>query len=311
MTTELFPSWLPVVATVNRTADGRAWLKGLPSLVDELRQRWSVRLGAPFPGGSCSWVAPAVLPDGDRVVLKVSWPHREAAGEAEALQLWNGHGAVRVHHRDQQNYALLLERCEPGDQLSAADHLRVEEQLLLGAGVLCQLWAAPPPRQTGLEHLKHVTAEWADLVQARMDRLRPGFDPGLVAHGTRLLQQLPVTAGREVVLHGDFNPGNVLTARRQPWLAIDAKPMTGDPGYDPWPLLEQIDDPFAYPDARRVLADRFALLANALDQDTQRLQGWAVARNVETALWAFGEGDPNGASQIMNQVRVLADLAGL
>lgn len=97
MTTELFPSWLPVAATVNRTADGRAWLKGLPSLVDELRQRWSVRLGAPFPGGSCSWVAPAVLPDGDRVVLKVSWPHREAAGEAEALQLWDGHGAVRVH----------------------------------------------------------------------------------------------------------------------------------------------------------------------------------------------------------------------
>jgi streptomycin 6-kinase len=129
--------------------------------------------------------------------------------------------------------------------------------------------------------------------------------------GTRLLQQLPVTAGREVVLHGDFNPGNVLTARRQPWLAIDAKPMTGDPGYDPWPLLEQIDDPFAYPDARRMLADRFTLLANALDQDTQRLQGWAVARNVETALWAFGEGDPNVASQIMDQVRVLADLAGL
>ena len=141
--------------------------------------------------------------------------------------------------------------------------------------------------------------------------LRPGFDPGLVAHGTRLLQQLPVTAGREVVLHGDFNPGNVLTARRQPWLAIDAKPMTGDPGYDPWPLLEQIDDPFAYPDARRVLADRFTLLADALDQDTQRLQSWAVARNVETALWAFGEGDPDGASQIMGQVRVLADLAGL
>jgi streptomycin 6-kinase len=144
-----------------------------------------------------------------------------------------------------------------------------------------------------------------------MDRLRPGFDPGLVAHGTRLLQQLPLTAGREVVLHGDFNPGNVLAAQRQPWLAIDAKPMTGDPGYDPWPLLEQIDDPFAYPDARRVLAGRFTLLADALDQDTQRLQAWAVARNVETALSALDEGDPDGASQIMDQVRVLADLAGL
>jgi streptomycin 6-kinase len=87
--------------------------------------------------------------------------------------------------------------------------------------------------------------------------------------------------------------------------------MTGDPCYDPWPLLEQIDDPFAHPDARRVLADRFTLLADALNQDTRRLQAWAVARNVETALWALDEGDPDSASQIMGQVRVLADLAGL
>jgi streptomycin 6-kinase len=311
VTIELFPSWLPVVKTVSRTEDGRSWLDGLPSLVEELRQRWSVRLGTPFPGGSCSWVAPAVLPDGDRVVLKVSWPHREAAGEAEALQIWNGHGAVRVYRHDQQNYALLLERCEPGDQLVTVDHLRAEERLRLGADVLNQLWTAPPPSQTGIEHLDQVTAEWADLVQARMDRLRPRLDPGLVTHGARLLRQLPATAAHEVLLHGDFNPGNVLAARRQPWLAIDAKPMIGDPGYDPWPLLEQIDDPFAYPDARRVLTDRFALLASVLDQDARRLQSWAVARRVETALWAVDQGDRRGGSEIMDQARVLADLAGL
>jgi streptomycin 6-kinase len=133
MTTGLFPSWLPVAATVNRTADGRAWLKELPSLVEELRQRWSVRLGAPFPGGSCSWVAPAVLPDGGRVVSRSAGHTGRQPSEAEALQLWDGHGAVRVHRQDQQNYALLMERCEPGDQLSAADHLRAEEQLLLGS----------------------------------------------------------------------------------------------------------------------------------------------------------------------------------
>jgi hypothetical protein len=86
VTVELFPPGLPVVTTVSRTEDGRSWLAGLPSLVEELRERWSLRLEAPFPGGSCSWVAPAALPDGSRVVLKVGWPHREAAGEGIALE---------------------------------------------------------------------------------------------------------------------------------------------------------------------------------------------------------------------------------
>ena len=34
------------------------------------------------------------------------------------------------------------------------------------------------------------------------------------------------------------------------WLAIDPKPMRGDPAYDLWPLLEQVDDPFAHARSR-------------------------------------------------------------
>ncbi|MET8155728.1 aminoglycoside phosphotransferase family protein [Sphaerisporangium sp. NPDC005289] len=296
---------------MGRSDDGRSWLAVLPSLVNGLREEWSLRLGAPFHGGSCSWAAPARLPDGGPAVLKISWPHREAAGEAEALRWWDGHGAVRVHRHDHVRYALLLERCEPGDPLGDAGHLAVEERLLLGAEVLNELWAVPPPAETALERLGDVTAEWADLVEERMERLRPGFDPGLVAHGVRLLRELPGSAARRVVLHGDFNPGNVLAARRRPWLAIDAKPMIGDPGYDPWPLVEQIDDPFAHSDAPRVTGERFALVAGALGEDTRRLQAWAVARRVETALWAVEHGVQDGASRVMRTVRILADLAGV
>ncbi|MEZ0073264.1 aminoglycoside phosphotransferase family protein [Planotetraspora sp. GP83] len=299
------------MSTVGRTESGQSWLARLPSLVEELRERWSLRLGAPFHGGSCSWVAPARLPDGSMVVLKVSWPHREAAGEAEALRWWNGRGAVWVHRHDEESYALLVERCEPGGPLGCADQLQAEERLLLGAEVLGELWRVPPPEETGLERLGDVAGEWADLVEARMDRLRPGFDPGLVAHGARLLRELPATATREVVVHGDFNPGNVLAAQRRPWLAIDAKPMIGDPGYDPWPLLGQIDRPFAYPDPRRPLASRFALVADALGEDERRMRAWAVARRVETALWAVEHGDSAGAWEAMGEARVLADLTGM
>ncbi|MGW4644169.1 aminoglycoside phosphotransferase family protein [Sphaerisporangium sp. NPDC004334] len=310
MTAELFPPTLPIMTTMGRTQEGRSWLAALPSLVEKLRERWSLRLGAPFHGGSCSWVAPARLPDGGPAVLKITWPHREAAGEAEGLRWWGGRGAVRVYRHDEAAYALLVERCDPGEPLGVAA-LAPEERLLLAAGVLNELWSAPPPAETALERLGDVTAEWADLVEERMERLRPGFDPGLVAHGVRLLRELPGGAARRVVLHGDFNPGNVLAARRRPWLAIDAKPMIGDPGYDPWPVVEQIDDPFLHPDPSAVVAVRCALVADAVGEDARRLQAWAVARRVETALWAVEHGDVDGASRVMREARILADLAGI
>lgn len=85
-----------------------------------------------------------------------------------------------------------------------------------------------------------MTADWAVLVRQRMDRHRPRLDPGLVEHGAALLESLPRTATHTVVLHGDINPGNILAAHREPWLAIDPKPMVGDPAYDPAPLLAQV-----------------------------------------------------------------------
>lgn len=306
----LFPPGLPVLTEMRLHASGRAWLAELPALVEKLRTRWSLDFGAPYMGGSCSWVAPARLPDGTRAVFKVTWPHREAAGEAEGLRIWDGRGAVRLLDHAPEHQALLLERCEPGTELGAARGLGTERRLRLGAGVLRDLWSAPVPADTGLERVADVCAEWADLVEERMARLRPGYDPGLVAHGARLLRDLPGTAAREVVVHGDFNPGNVLAAARGPWLAIDAKPMTGDPGYDPFPLLEQIDDPFATADPHRTVADRLALLADELDEDADRLAAWAVARRVEAALWSAEHGRADGGAGVMAEARILADAAG-
>ncbi len=57
----------------------------------------------------------ADLPDGTPAVLKLTNPHRESEQEADALERWDGDGAVRLLARDDERNALLLERCEPGD----------------------------------------------------------------------------------------------------------------------------------------------------------------------------------------------------
>ena len=48
-------------------------------------------------------------------MLKVTWPHPEAASESLALQTWNGHGAVRLIRADPSRFALLLERLDTRD----------------------------------------------------------------------------------------------------------------------------------------------------------------------------------------------------
>jgi streptomycin 6-kinase len=306
---------LPVVAEMGRHASGRAWLARLPTLIEELRVAWGLRLGAPFHGGSCSWVAPARRegePGGGQLVLKVTWPHREAAGEAEALRLWDGRGAVRVVAHDAARTALLLERCVPGTELWSAQGLSPQEQLTCGAEVLRELASAAVPGHRTLERLGNVTAEWAELLEERAARLLPpGADAGVCALGARLLRDLPVTAAREVVVHGDANPGNFLAAGRRPWLAIDAKPMVGDPDYDPWPLIGQIGEPFAAPDPRAVLRERFALVAGLTGGDASRAAAWAAAREAESALWSAEHGAaPPAVAEELRRARVLAELAG-
>lgn len=304
---ELLPSTLPVVVTLGPREDAASWLADLPSLIEQVREQWQLRLSSPLHGGSCSWVAPADLPDGTHVIVKIGWPHREMRGEPAALDAWAGGPAVLLLDHDPVRHALLLERCEPGSPLTTAAQ-PAEQRLGSGCAVLRDLWAATPPIAGAFEALEAVAAEWADLVDERMDRLHPGYDRGLVAEGSFLLRTLPRTATRTALLHGDFNPGNVLSAKRRPWLAIDPKPMVGDPAYDPWPLLEQVDDPFGYPRPAPVLNARVRLLAEELNLEPARIVAWAVARRVETAVRAAQQSDVAGGAAVMNEARILANL---
>ena len=115
------------------------------------------------------------------------------------------------------------------------------------------------------------------------------------ATAAALLRTLPGEAPG-VVVHGDLNPGNILRSGAHGWVAIDPKPMRGDPAYDPWPLLEQVDDPFAHDDA--VLAGRVGLVAEVLGLDPWRIAAWGMARATEAALWTWDVlGDERAARQ--------------
>jgi streptomycin 6-kinase len=279
------------------TVEGLTWLNRLPDLIDDACRHWGVAIAGPaYQGGVCGWVAPVRGANLD-AVLKVTWPHAEAATEAMALRWWDGAGTVRLLGEVHDTWTMLLERCDPGTALRDAG-LPNERASTLGTELLGALWRRGVPSVEGpcFDAMVEVCDEWAHGAEIRVERhgalLRAlGTDPGILALGIELLRSLPRSADRQVVVHGDFNPGNILAASRAPFLAIDPKPMVGDPAYDPWPLVAQLDSPFRLPDASRVVTGRVRLLAERLEISGERIAAWGVARDVQAGLWMASEGN--------------------
>lgn len=272
--------------------DGRAWLARLPDLVERARERWDLDLAAPFTGGSAGWTCLARRRDGDvrwPLVLKISFPHEEAAHEADALLHWQGHGAPRLVDHDPDDWALLMRALAPGTPLSASS-MTTERALRAGARVIAELHAAPVPAEGEFPTLEATIAWWGDLLHRRAaQHTWAPTDPGLVAEWDRVAEELATTPYRRVLLHGDANPGNVLASEeggRLRWCAIDPKALVGDAAFDPWPLIEQVEpDPFDAADPAAELLERASLVAPLLGTTARAIAGWSFVRRLESTLW--------------------------
>jgi len=302
---------LPIPPKLARTVvawegrSGRAWLDRLPGLVAELAEVWDLVVGPPYhPGGNISWVAPVRRrTDGLLAVLKVQHPHPESAAEAEGLAAWDGRGAVRLHEHDPERAALLIERCDPGDELLARGG--TDAAVIAGAALGALLHTAPRP--SAVPTLAAVMDSWADELEPRLE-LYPWPDPGLARSALTTLRTRPALCDHPVLLHGDLNPTNVLAATRSPWLAIDPKPMVGDPAYDGSRLVTQ-PDPLATADPARTLARRVDLVAEHLEVDRTALLAWCLADAVEIGASAASHGDLATTQTRASHVDLLAALA--
>ncbi|HVM16782.1 MAG TPA: aminoglycoside phosphotransferase family protein [Gaiellaceae bacterium] len=261
------------------TAAGRAWLERLPRLVAECAERWGLELGEPFPYAYASLALPGRR-GAEEVVLKVQFPDRESEHEAAALALWDGDGAVRLLDHDPERHALLLERLRPGTPLSDESP---EAALDVLAGLLPRLWvSAGAPFRT----LADEAAWWASYLPERWERGSRPFGRELLDVALEALRDLPGTQGEQVLLHQDLHGANVLRAEREPWLAIDPKPLVGEREFGISPILRSDELGHARDDVRLRL-DR---LCAELGLDRERARLWAIA---QTAAWEVDAADPD------------------
>jgi streptomycin 6-kinase len=258
-----------LAANCAKTPDRTAWLERLPEVIEELRLRWELDLGSPFDGPevSAAWVASARCRDGTSVVFKVSMPHLEADHEAAGLRFWDGHPTVRLLDADDGLGALLLERCDPGTWLRTVPE---EEQDLVLADLLPAMWRRPDQR-LGFSSLSAMIELWVEETRQNEEHWP---DPALVRDGLVMFEALAADDSEGGVLLGtDVHAGNVLRAKRSPWLVIDPKPFVGDPAYDATQHLMNCEARMR--EAALPTIQRFAGL---LDVDADRVRRWMFAR---------------------------------
>jgi streptomycin 6-kinase len=261
---------------------GFAWLDRLPKLIAECEQRWSLTVLPPFPL-SYNYVAPAIRSDGAEVVLKLGVPNKELFTEIAALRLYEGRGSCMLLDAIPDQGLLLLERLKPGKMLaSLADD---EKATSIAVQVMRQLWRPAPP-----EHPFPTLAHWT----SGLKKLRPQFGgttgpfpAELVDRALKLFEELISSSTETVLLHGDLHHYNILTAERQPWLALDPKGVVGDPCYEVGALFYNPEGLLDRSNLRQVLARRADQLSEELGFDRQRVLGYGIAQAVLSAWWSY------------------------
>lgn len=286
-------SLVEITLALRGEAPGRQWLEQLPRILADCAGRWSLDLQAPFESLTFNYAAPATLADGTPVVVKAGFipPDKELISEAAALTHWNGHGAVRLLESDLDQGLLLLERLVPGRPIGEVED--DEEAVSIAATVLEQLWRSgpPPPSPISLSSPFPLTSDWGKgLARLRSHFGGTGpFPAALVERAERLWSELESSkAEPAVVLHGDLNFGNVLSAEREPWLAIDPKGIIGEPVYDTGIFLrDPVDRILAAARPDRFLARRIDQLVERLGFERDRIRDWGLAQAVLSAWWSI------------------------
>ena len=270
----------------------------LPPVLRGLLAEWELERETDEVWGRSSVAVPVRTAEGEPAVLKVADPGLETEHEALALQHWGGRGAVRLLRADPRRRAVLLERLERRDLTEEWDVHACEV-----VGDLYGLLHVPAPPQL-LPLTTYVGAFLEPLAALPRDA---GLPRRMVEQCVALLRDLttdPASTG--VLVHGDLHYENVLAriddggigggggdggGMDGAWVAIDPHAMSGDPHWEPAPLLWNRFEEMAG-DVRRAVRARFHAVLDAAGLDEDRARAWATLRLVLNAYWAVRDGEP-------------------
>ncbi|WP_443066913.1 aminoglycoside phosphotransferase family protein [Streptomyces sp. NBC_01261] len=260
-------------------AAGRAFVAELPQRAADFLDLWSLRLNGPSMYGNCALVLPVLRADGTRAALKLQYLDEETAGEPVALRTWAGDGAVELLEYDDGTGTLLLERLDASRALTHEPDSRAAALVI--ARLLARLTAVSAPPELR-QHLGTLAAAMLERVPAALPGLPDPADRRLIEDCAAAVREVAAEPG-DRLLHWDLHYDNVLAADRERWLAIDPKPLAGDPGFELFPAL---DNRFDADEIRW----RFDAMTDVMGLDRARARAWTLGRVLQNALWAIEDG---------------------
>lgn len=269
-----------VRAMSRRGPQWQVWVDALPRLVPAQLTAWELTVDGDPTHGYCSIVVPVRTRDGDPAMLKIAFPDEESEHEHLALRRWAGTGAVRLLRADPHRRAILLERLHARNLNGLWDIEACE----IVAALYGRIHVPALPQ---LRSLTTSVAGWTDDLAA-LPRGAP-IPRRLVEQAISLGAELTADrASTGILIHGDLHYENVLAADREPWLAIDPKPLNGDPHYELAPMLwNRWDELAGY--VREGVRRRFYSLVEAAGFDVDRARGWVIVRMMHNAMWELTE----------------------
>ncbi|MFF1694866.1 aminoglycoside phosphotransferase family protein [Streptomyces sp. NPDC058257] len=257
---------------------GRAFIAALPARVAEFVERWGLTVDGPSMHGMAALVLPVVRRDGTPAAVKFQLLDEETEGEPVGLRVWDGDGAVRLLDYDDGTGTMLLERLDSGRMLSTMTDTR--KAVLVVAELLARLTSVPAPE--GMRRLGDIAGEMVDDLPGALKAIPDPVERAIVERCGGAVREVMGEPG-DRMLHWDLHFENVLAAEREPWLAIDPKPLAGDPGFDLWPALNNrfdVDD----------VLWRFDAMSEVLGLDRERAKAWTLGRVLQNALWEIEDG---------------------
>jgi streptomycin 6-kinase len=261
---------------------GKEWLNELPNKIQEYCRRWRLTVeGEPWHG-YIGLVLP-VRKGEQSCVLKLTWVDDETRHEALALELWNGNGAVKLLDAEPTEGALLLERLDPARSLA---DMPIDDAAKISAELLKRLTIPAP---SDLPHIKdHAQRQCADLSNDWETLGRP-FPAHFIDIVKDAAQQVATTA-ENFLVNQDLHYENVLAGKREPWLVIDPKIISGDPEFAVAPLLWNRFDKNT---SLNELSHRFDMIVQVAELNDHRTRCWSLLRLVDYWLWALYTGEPD------------------
>src|SRR3989441_4184798 len=241
----------------------RDWLARLPggaarfeSIAAPVAADRGLVVGPRIAAGPHSHVAPA----GPDAILKIIPVGDDDADHiADALRFWDGDGAVRLLRHDPTWRVLLVERAVPGTEAAQAPE---GEALAAAIDVGKRIWRAPDA-----PHPYRSVRDWVRRW------LPPDERHPLVPAARRTFEAMDLRT--DTLVHADFHHHNLLRHGDR-WVAIDPKPIVGEPEFDVPAFLW---NPLGTTSTRARTERRIRAFADA-GLDAERIRRWAIVRGV-------------------------------